>query len=46
MISDRSLGAIRWKGIDVDKKTGRLYAVTCGNGAFVASPPNGLQHPR
>ena len=40
MISEPSLGAIRWKGIDVDKKTGRLYAVSCGNGAFIATPLN------
>jgi photosystem II stability/assembly factor-like uncharacterized protein len=37
-IYDKSLGAIRWKGIDVDNKTGRIYGVTCGNGAFYATP--------
>jgi photosystem II stability/assembly factor-like uncharacterized protein len=33
-IMDKSLGAIRWKGIAVDRKSGRVHAVSCGNGAF------------
>ncbi|HUI64068.1 MAG TPA: hypothetical protein VL126_04445 [Bacteroidota bacterium] len=37
-ISDPTLGAIRWKGIDVDETTGFLYAVSCGNGAFYGRP--------
>ena len=35
-IYDASLGAIRWKGIAVEKSTGRIHAVSCGNGAFYA----------
>lgn len=37
-IYDTSLGSIRWKGIDIDNKTGILHAVSCGNGAFYAKP--------
>jgi photosystem II stability/assembly factor-like uncharacterized protein len=33
---DGSLGAIRWKGIAVEKSTGRIHGVSCGNGAFYA----------
>ncbi|MFZ1978108.1 MAG: hypothetical protein WAV76_09150 [Bacteroidota bacterium] len=33
-IYDKTLGALRWKGIDVDNKTGNLYGVTNGNSAF------------
>jgi photosystem II stability/assembly factor-like uncharacterized protein len=33
-IMDKSLGAIRWKGIAVDRQSGRVHAVSCGNGAF------------
>ena len=32
----KTLGALRWKGIDVDNKTGNLYGVTDGNSAFYA----------
>jgi photosystem II stability/assembly factor-like uncharacterized protein len=32
-ITDSSLGAIRWKAIDVSK-TGVVYGISCGNGAF------------
>jgi len=35
-IYDETLGALRWKGIDVDTRTGNLYGVTDGNGAFYA----------
>jgi len=35
-IYDKTLGSIRWKGIDVDNKTGILYGVTNGNSAFYA----------
>ncbi len=35
-IYDTTLGALRWKGIDVDNKTGNLYGVTNGNSAFYA----------
>ena len=35
-IYDRSLGALRWKGIDIDNATGTLYGVTDGNAAFYA----------
>ena len=35
-IYDKTLGALRWKGIDVDNKTGDLYGVTDGNSAFYA----------
>lgn len=35
-IYDRTLGALRWKGIDVDNRTGNLYGVTDGNAAFYA----------
>jgi photosystem II stability/assembly factor-like uncharacterized protein len=35
-IYDKSLGALRWKGIDVDNRTGILYGVTNGNSAFYA----------
>ena len=35
-IYDKTLGALRWKGIDVDNKTGNLYGVTNGNSAFHA----------
>ncbi len=35
-IYDRTLGALRWKGIDVDNRTGILYGVTNGNSAFYA----------
>ena len=35
-IYDKTLGALRWKGIDVDNKTGILYGVTNGNSAFYA----------
>jgi len=37
-IYDPTLGSIRWKGIDIDNHTGVLYAVSCGNGAFIAKP--------
>jgi len=37
-VYDPSLGAVRWKGIDVDSRTGIIYAVSCGNGAFYARP--------
>ena len=37
-ISDSTLGAVRWKGIDVDARTGFLYAASCGNGAFYGRP--------
>jgi photosystem II stability/assembly factor-like uncharacterized protein len=33
-ISDPGLGAIRWKGITVNKKTGTIHAASCGNGVF------------
>jgi photosystem II stability/assembly factor-like uncharacterized protein len=35
-IYDKTLGALRWKGIDVDSRTGTLYGVTNGNSAFYA----------
>jgi photosystem II stability/assembly factor-like uncharacterized protein len=35
-IYDKSLGSLRWKGIDLDNKTGILYGVTNGNSAFYA----------
>jgi hypothetical protein len=35
-IYDKTLGALRWKGIDVDIRTGNLYGVTNGNAAFYA----------
>ena len=35
-IYDKTLGALRWKGIDVDNGTGNLYGVTDGNSAFYA----------
>jgi photosystem II stability/assembly factor-like uncharacterized protein len=35
-IYDKTLGALRWKGIDVDDTTGNLYGVTDGNSAFYA----------
>ncbi len=35
-IYDKTLGALRWKGIDVDSGTGNLYGVTDGNAAFYA----------
>jgi hypothetical protein len=35
-IYDKKLGALRWKGIDVDNKTGNLYGVTDGNSSFYA----------
>ena len=35
-IYDRTLGALRWKGIDVDNRTGTLYGITDGNSAFYA----------
>ncbi len=35
-IYDKTLGSLRWKGIDVDNKTGILYGVTDGNSAFYA----------
>jgi hypothetical protein len=35
-IYNKSLGALRWKGIDVDARTGNLYGVTDGNAAFYA----------
>lgn len=35
-IHDETLGAIRWKGIAVEKSTGALHAVSCGNGIFRA----------
>ncbi len=38
---DASLGAIRWKGIAVEKSTGRIHAVSCGNGAFYADKIEG-----
>ncbi|MEU2245572.1 hypothetical protein [Streptomyces sp. NPDC019224] len=30
-------GAVRWKGVAIDP-AGRIHAVSCGNGAFVAHP--------
>lgn len=36
-IYDGRFGAVRWKGIAIDKNTGTLYGVTCGNGAFYAT---------
>ncbi len=35
-IYNGELGALRWKGIAVNKKTGDLQGVTAGNGAFYA----------
>jgi len=35
-IYDPSLGAIRWKGIAVNRNTGTIQAISCGNGAFYA----------
>lgn len=35
-ISDDSFGAVRWKGLAVDKLSGTIYAVSNGNGAFYA----------
>jgi len=35
-IYDKKLGSLRWKGIDVDNKTGILYGVTNGNSAYYA----------
>jgi uncharacterized lipoprotein NlpE involved in copper resistance len=35
-IYDKTLGALRCKGIDVDNKTGNLYGVTDGNSVFSA----------
>ena len=35
-ISDPWFGALRWKGISVDTKTGTIRAVTNGNGVFIA----------
>ena len=35
-IYDKTLGSLRWKGIDIDNKTGILYGVTDGNSAFYA----------
>ncbi len=35
-IYDETLGALRWKGIDVDVHTGNLFGVTDGNAAFYA----------
>lgn len=37
---DNSFGALRWKGLGIDKKTGIVYGVTCGNGAFYAKRNN------
>mgnify|MGYP005840171631 CR=1 FL=1 len=37
-IHDKSLGAIRWKGIAVEKSTGIVLGVSCGNGCFYAEP--------
>ena len=31
---DQSFGCLRWKGIAVDKSSGVIYGVTCGNGVF------------
>ena len=39
-IYDKSLGSVRWKGIDVDITTGILHLVSCGNGTFYAKPAN------
>lgn len=36
-VMDSSLGAIRWKGIAVNKKTGTIHAVSAGNGCFYAN---------
>jgi len=35
-IVDKTLGAIRWKSIAVNKKTGTIHAVASGNGCFYA----------
>ena len=34
---DGRFGSVRWKGIAIDKSTGTIYGVTCGNGAFYAT---------
>ena len=36
-IYNGDFGALRWKGLAFDKKSGVLYGVTCGNGAFYAT---------
>ncbi|MBC8079609.1 MAG: hypothetical protein H7X86_04645 [Gorillibacterium sp.] len=41
-IMDTSLGALRYKGIDIDPLSGTLYAVTCGNGIYYAERTKGL----
>ena len=33
-ISPKEKGALRWKGVAMEKSTGRIHGVTCGNGAF------------
>lgn len=35
-ISDDRLGAIRWKGIALEKNSGFIHGISCGNGCFVA----------
>ena len=37
-IYDGELGALRWKGITANPKTGRVHGVTAGNGVFFADP--------
>jgi len=35
-IYDKTLGALRWKSISVDNKTGTIRGITNGNGIFIA----------
>ncbi|MBC8079024.1 MAG: hypothetical protein H7X86_01675 [Gorillibacterium sp.] len=37
-VFDPTMGAVRWKGIAVNKQTGTIQAISCGNGALHAKP--------
>jgi hypothetical protein len=37
-ITDPALGALRYKGIAIEKQTGMIHGITCGNGCFRGVP--------
>lgn len=40
-IYDKAMGALRWKGMALDPRSGVIHGCTCGNGCFYAEPKPG-----